>query len=177
MNLGFSSSHAWPRWLAVSVALVVLDQVLKSWVSREMPFGSSYAVTSFFNIVYVHNPGAAFSFLADAGGWQRWFFLAIAIAASVFLAWMLRRGVSSRSETIAYVAILGGALGNAVDRVRLGYVVDFLDFHWRGWHWPAFNSADAYITVGVILLLGAAYLQWRSERVRPSTGGSRRSAD
>ena len=137
----------------------MLDQVLKAWVSAEMPLAASYNVTSFFNLVHVHNPGAAFSFLASAGGWQRWFFLAIAIAAVGFLTWMLRRGVSSRGETIAYVAILAGALGNAIDRARLGYVVDFLDFHWRGWHWPAFNSADACITVGVIILLATAFVQ------------------
>jgi signal peptidase II len=116
MNSGFSSSHAWRAWLALAAALVLLDQVLKAWVSHAMPFGASYTVTSFFNLVHARNPGAAFSFLADAGGWQRWFFLIIALAAVAFLTWLIRRGVSSRAETIAYVAILAGALGNAVDR-------------------------------------------------------------
>lgn len=134
------------------------------WVSNTMPYGASYPVTSFFNLVYTHNPGAAFSFLAEAGGWQRWFFLSIAIGAAIFLTWMIRRGVSSRTETIAYVAFLGGAVGNAVDRARLGYVVDFLDFHWRGWHWPAFNSADAFITLGAIVLVATAFLQSRGEK-------------
>lgn len=161
MNSGFSSSHAWRRWLGISASLVIFDQVLKAWVSHSMPFGASYAITSYFNLVHARNPGAAFSFLADAGGWQRWFFLAVAIGAVVFLTWMIRRGVSSRAETVAYVAILAGALGNAIDRARLGYVVDFLDFHWRGWHWPAFNSADACITLGVIIIVCTAFLHGR----------------
>ena len=127
-----------------------------------MPFGASYAITSYFNLVHARNPGAAFSFLADAGGWQRWFFLAFALGAVGFLTWMIRRGVSSRTETVAYVAILGGALGNAIDRARLGYVVDFLDFHWRGWHWPAFNSADACITLGAIMIVCTAFFQGRA---------------
>lgn len=164
----FSSSHAWRGWLFASAALVVVDQVIKAWVSSVMPYGASYVVTSFFNIVYTHNPGAAFSFLADAGGWQRWFFLVIAIAAAVFLGWLIRRGVTNRGATIAYVAILAGAVGNAIDRARLGHVVDFLDFHWGRWHWPAFNSADTFITLGVIVMLVAAFRQPRSERARRS---------
>ena len=163
----FSSSHAWRGWLAISGVLIVLDQALKTWISREIPYGSRQPVTDFFNIVYVHNPGAAFSFLADAGGWQRWFFLAIALGAAAFLTWLLRRGVSSRGETIAYVAILGGALGNAIDRMRLGHVVDFLDFHWRGWHWPAFNSADACISLGVAVLILTALVQARHAQPQP----------
>lgn len=151
----------------LAAALVVLDQTLKLWVSSATAFGFSYAVTSFFNIVHARNTGAAFSFLADAGGWQRWFFLTIAIAVALFLGWMLRRGVTSRSETAAYVLILGGALGNAVDRARLGYVVDFLDFHVKGWHWPAFNSADVCITLGAIILIGTALCQPREQTSRP----------
>ena len=161
-NPTFSSSHAWRTWLGISAALVVLDQVLKAWVSHAMPFGASYTVTSFFNLVHARNPGAAFSFLADAGGWQRWFFLAIALGAVAFLTWLIRRGVSSRDETVAYVAILAGALGNAIDRARLGYVVDFLDFHWREWHWPAFNSADACIMLGAIIIVCSASFQGRT---------------
>ena len=156
---GFSSSQAWPRWLFASAVLALLDQVIKAWVSSAMPYGASVFVTSFFNIVYTHNPGAAFSFLADAGGWQRWFFLAIAIGAAVFLGWLIRRGVTSRGETIAYVAILAGAVGNAIDRARLGYVVDLLDFHWGRWHWPAFNLADSFISLGVIAILLQSFRQ------------------
>ena len=163
---GFSSSHAWRTWLASAVALVVIDQMVKAWVSSVVPYGATYFVTTFLNIVYTHNPGAAFSFLSNAGRWQRWFFLAIAIAAAVFLSWLIRRGVTSRGETIAYVAILGGAVGNAVDRARLGYVVDFLDFHWNGWHWPAFNSADAFITCGAVLMLVLAFGQSQAERAQ-----------
>jgi signal peptidase II len=155
----FSSRYAWPKWLTVSAVLVALDQTLKLWVSNATPLGFNYAVTSFFNIVHARNPGAAFSFLADAGGWQRWFLLVVAIGAAVFLAWLIRRGIASRAETIAYVAILGGALGNAIDRARLGYVVDFLDFHLKGWHWPAFNTADVCITTGAIVLVAMALTQ------------------
>ena len=147
-----------------AAALVVLDQALKLWVSSTTPLGFNYEVTSFFNIVHGRNTGAAFSFLADAGGWQRWFFLVIAVGAAVFLGWLIRRGVASRGETIAYVAILGGALGNAIDRARLGYVVDFLDFHLAGWHWPAFNAADMCITLGAGVLVAMAIIQSRHEK-------------
>jgi signal peptidase II len=114
--------------------------------------GWSHEVTSFFNLVHVLNPGAAFSFLAGAGGWQRWFFLAIALAASAWLVWLLARPLRE-FEGLSYSLILGGALGNAFDRAVRGQVIDFLDFHLRGWHWPAFNIADMAIVVAAIALV------------------------
>jgi signal peptidase II len=116
------------------------------------PLGWSHEVTSFFNLVHVLNPGAAFSFLAGAGGWQRWFFLAIALAASAWLVWLLARPLRE-FEGLSYSLILGGALGNAFDRAVRGQVIDFLDFHLRGWHWPAFNIADMAIVVAAIALV------------------------
>jgi signal peptidase II len=115
-------------------------------------------VTPFFNLVHVLNPGAAFSFLAGAGGWQRWFFLAIALGASIWLAWMLSKPVR-RLEALAYSLILGGAVGNGFDRVARGQVVDYLDFHLRGTHWPAFNIADVAITGGVVALIAVSFLE------------------
>lgn len=112
-------------------------------------------MTSFFNLVHLLNAGAAFSFLAEAGGWQRWFFLAIALAASIWLAWMLAKPLY-RLEALSYSLILGGALGNAFDRVARGQVIDYLDFHLSGMHWPAFNLADMAIMAGVVALLAAS---------------------
>jgi signal peptidase II len=123
--------------------------------------GWNYRVTDFFNLVHVLNPGAAFSFLAGAGGWQRWFFLAIALAVSAWLTWMLTRP-RDKSEALSFSLILGGALGNAYDRAARGQVIDYLDFHLAGWHWPAFNLADVAITVGAVLLVIASFLQSRS---------------
>lgn len=125
------------------------------------PLGWSYKVTDFFNLVHVLNPGAAFSFLAGAGGWQRWFFLAIAVGASVWLAWMLAKTRDTR-EAFSFSLILGGALGNALDRAVRGQVIDYLDFHARGWHWPAFNLADMAIMGGAALLVFASLRPARS---------------
>ncbi|WP_288012410.1 signal peptidase II, partial [Diaphorobacter sp.] len=115
--------------------------------------GDATYVTSFFNIVRAHNTGAAFSFLADAGGWQRWLFTGIALATAVFILWQLRAHPGQKLFCFALSSILGGAIGNVVDRLQHGYVVDFLDFHLRGWHFPAFNVADCAITVGAACLI------------------------
>jgi signal peptidase II len=141
------------RWLALSSAIIVADFATKAWVLAAFHLHESVAVTSFFNLVLVMNPGASFSFLADAGGWQRWFFIVLALAISVWLVWEIRRHAQERLLPFAFALVLGGALGNVIDRIRFGAVVDFLDFHVAGWHWPAFNVADSAITVGVILLL------------------------
>ena len=132
--------------------MLVADQIAKSYIDMTTPLGWSHEVTSFFNLVHVLNPGAAFSFLAGAGGWQRWFFLAIALAASAWLVWLLARPLRE-FEGLSYSLILGGALGNAFDRAVRGQVIDFLDFHLRGWHWPAFNIADMAIVVAAIALV------------------------
>ena len=141
------------RWLALAGAIIVADFASKAWVLAAFHLHESVAITSFFNLVLVMNPGASFSFLADAGGWQKWFFVTLALAISVWLVVLIRRHARERLMPAALALILGGALGNVIDRIRFGAVVDFLDFHVAGWHWPAFNVADSAISVGVILLL------------------------
>ena len=143
--------------MAAAGLIVVLDVAVKQTVMLLMPHGASIPVTPFFNLVHVWNTGAAFSFLAEAGGWQRYLFVTLGIVVCIPIAWLLRRGVDNRLETAAYTLIMGGALGNVVDRSVRGFVVDYLDFHWRGWHWPAFNVADIAITAGALLLVTAAF--------------------
>ncbi len=141
------------RWLALAAGVMLLDQVSKAWVLGSLRLMESLTVTAFFNLVLVFNPGASFSFLADAGGWQKWFFVILALAISAWLAVMLRRHAAERLLPAALALILGGALGNVIDRLRFDAVVDFLDFHAAGHHWPAFNVADSAISVGVALIL------------------------
>ena len=148
----------WLLWVGIAVLIMVLDQFTKVLVIGRFQYGDSLPITSFFNLVRVHNHGAAFSFLADAGGWQRWFFTGLGLLATGLMVWMLRKHPGQRLFCAAISLILGGAVGNVIDRLLHGYVVDFLDFYWRGWHWPAFNFADSAITVGVIVLLGRALL-------------------
>jgi signal peptidase II len=146
-------------WLGLAGAVILLDQATKLWVLGSFALHERLAVTSFFNLVLVYNPGASFSFLADAGGWQRWFFVALALAISVWLVVTIRRHAAERLLPSALALVRGGALGNVIDRLRFGAVVDFLDFHLAGWHWPAFNVADSAITVGVALLLWQQFTQ------------------
>lgn len=145
------------KWLGLSGFVLVLDQLTKYAITRSFALYESLEVTSFFNIVLVHNRGAAFSLLSDAGGWQRGFFTAIALAASVWIAWLLRKHASQTLFCLALSLILGGALGNVIDRVLIGAVVDFLDFHAFGVHWPAFNVADSAISCGAVLLIWDAF--------------------
>ncbi len=141
------------RWLFLSAAIVVLDLASKAWMSGWLKLGESREVTPFFNLVMAHNTGAAFSFLAGAGGWQRWFFIAVTAVVSAALVVMLRRNAANRLLCLALALVLGGAIGNLHDRVTLGYVVDFVQVHGAGYYFPAFNVADSAITVGVVLLL------------------------
>ena len=143
----------WTRWLLVSLAIVVADLATKAWVSAAFVPGEVLEVTPFFNLVLMHNTGAAFSFLAGAGGWQRWFFTAVAIVISVVLVAMLKKPHRDRLVPLALSLVLGGALGNLWDRLALGHVVDFVQLHAGGYYWPAFNVADSAITVGVVLLV------------------------
>ncbi len=143
----------WTRWLAVSAAIVAADLATKAMVSAAFTYGEVREVTPFFNLVLAHNTGAAFSFLAGAGGWQRWFFTAIAIAISAVIVVILRGHAGNRLYALALALVLGGAIGNLYDRVTLGYVVDFVQLHAAGYYWPAFNVADSAICVGVALLL------------------------
>ncbi len=140
-------------WLALALAIVIVDQWTKTLILGAYQLGDATYVTSFFNIVRAHNTGAAFSFLADAAGWQRWFFTAIGLVAAVFIVWMLKSHPGQTLFSFAMAAILGGAIGNVIDRVLYGYVVDFLDFHVSGRHFPAFNVADSAITIGAVCLI------------------------
>jgi signal peptidase II len=140
-------------WLGLSGLIIIFDQLTKFWIVSALKLGQSIELTSFFNLVFVYNPGAAFSFLSDAGGWQRWFFVVLALAVSGWLTLLIWQHASERLLPLAAAMILGGALGNVIDRVRFGAVVDFLDVHAAGWHWPAFNVADSAISVGVVLLI------------------------
>ena len=142
----------WHRWLWLSLAVIVLDFATKQAVLASLRPGETVPVLPVFTLVLAFNPGAAFSFLAGASGWQRWAFAAIAVAASAAIVWLLRRG-GSRVYCAGLALILGGALGNLWDRLTLGHVVDFLLFHWREWSYPAFNVADSAITVGAALVI------------------------
>jgi signal peptidase II len=141
------------HWLALALLVLLLDQASKAWVLGSFRLMEHHFVTPFFNLVLVFNAGASFSFLADAGGWQKWFFVVLALGISLWLLGMLRQHAQERLMPAALSLILGGAIGNVVDRLRFDAVVDFLDFHLAGYHWPAFNVADSAITVGVALML------------------------
>ena len=140
-------------WLAIAALVVIADQASKSAISASLRLGEIREITGFFNLVLAHNRGAAFSFLSDAGGWQRLLFIGIAVAATAFIVVMLARHSSERLFSVGLALILGGALGNLWDRIALGHVVDFLDFHALGWHFWAFNLADSAITIGAGLLI------------------------
>jgi signal peptidase II len=155
--------------MLLAAVLAALDQAVKAIVAATLPLHASVEVTPWFNLVHVLNPGAAFSFLADAGGWQRFFFTAIGLVVSALLLWMLWRGVKNRLETVAYVGLIGGALGNVIDRLRLGAVVDYLDFHWQDWHWPAFNLADVFVVGSAGLLVLANFLSRSHVHVIPDS--------
>jgi signal peptidase II len=151
------------RWYAFALAVVVIDQASKLAVTKFMLPGREILVTPFFNLVLAHNTGAAFSLLAGAGGWQRGFFIVVATIAAVVIGVLLARHREEPRYCLALAGILGGALGNLLDRLRLGYVVDFLDFHVAGWHWPAFNVADMAITGGAALLIWDSLARGRAQ--------------
>lgn len=140
-------------WLWLAAAIIVLDQISKWVILGTLQPGESRYVAPFFNWVLTFNTGAAFSFLSDAGGWQRWFFTALALGVSVWIVTLLRRHVGEFRLSLALTLVLGGALGNVIDRIRFGAVVDFIQWHVAGYYWPAFNVADSAITVGAILLI------------------------
>ena len=152
------------HWLALALVLVLADQFTKILVLGSFQLGEGIPVTGFFNLVRVHNAGAAFSFLAGASGWQRWFFTALGLVAAVVIVWMLKGHSGQRLFCFALACILGGAVGNVIDRVLYGYVVDFLDFHWAGMHFPAFNVADSAISVGAACLILDELLRVRRAR-------------
>ena len=146
------------RWLPLVLLVIVADQLSKGWIEANYLLGESTAVLPWLDIIRLHNPGAAFSFLAGAGGWQRWFFIALALGVHEAV---------ERRLTIALSLILAGAIGNVIDRIEHGYVVDFIHVHWGSAYFPAFNIADAALSVGAALMIFDAFLEWRRER----TGG------
>lgn len=154
------NSRFW-AWIALSAVVIVLDQLTKQVVTSHLGFGASVPVTPFFDLVLVYNTGAAFSFLSSASGWQRWFFVMLALVISAWLVALLRRHAAERLLSLSFALVLGGALGNVIDRLLHGAVIDFLYFHVGKYYWPAFNVADSAITVGVALLV------WDQIRQRP----------
>ena len=146
------------KWLWLSLLAVVLDQGSKLAIVGSMKLYQSIPVMPYFNLTYVHNTGAAFSFLSEAGGWQRWFFAGLALVISIVIAvWLARLKKHETLLAVALSLVLGGAIGNLIDRLAYGYVVDFLDVYYQTWHWPAFNIADSAITLGVILMLAESF--------------------
>lgn len=141
------------QWLLIAALIILADQFTKVLVIGSMQLGDSRAVTEFFNLVRAHNYGAAFSFLHTASGWQRWFFMGLGSVAAVFIIWMLRSHGGQRLFCWALALILGGAVGNVIDRAIHGYVVDFIQVHAGAWYFPAFNVADSAITIGAMLLI------------------------
>jgi signal peptidase II len=151
-------------WLGIAFVIILADQFTKALILGNFQLGDSRTVTSFFNIVRVHNTGAAFSFLAGASGWQRWFFVGLGVVATGFIVWLLLRHGGQRLFSLALALILGGAIGNVIDRLLHGYVVDFIQVHYGGAYFPSFNVADSAITVGAILLILDELLRVRRGR-------------
>ena len=166
-----SSHRSLVLWLGIAAAILLFDQFTKLLVISRFELGESQAVTSYFNLVRVHNSGAAFSFLSTASGWQRWLFTGIGIAAAGFMVWLLRSHPQQTLFCFALSLVLGGAVGNVVDRMLWGHVIDFLDFHWD-WlspvfyqgHFPAFNVADSAISVGAVCLIADELIRVRRTR-------------
>jgi signal peptidase II len=168
---GRAAAPSMGLWLGLALLIIVADQLTKTLVAARFALGDSVTITGWFNLVRAHNPGAAFSFLADASGWQRWFFVGLGFVASAFIVWMLRRHPGERLFCLAISLILGGALGNVIDRLLHGHVIDFLQFHWPflaplfpGGYFPSFNIADAAITAGAIGLILDELLRVRRSR-------------
>ncbi|WP_280152519.1 signal peptidase II [Piscinibacter sp. XHJ-5] len=160
---GGSSSSVLP-WLGIAVVVILIDQFTKALILGDFQLGESRTVNPFFNVVRVHNTGAAFSFLAGASGWQRWFFVGLGAAATAFIVWLLLRHGGQRLFSFALALILGGAVGNVIDRLLHGYVVDFIQVHYGDAYFPSFNVADSAITVGAALLILDELLRMRRGR-------------
>ena len=152
------------QWLGLAFVILLVDQFTKVLIVGFYQLGDSTVVTSFFNVVRWHNTGAAFSFLAGSAGWQRWFFTTIGVLAAALILWLLKSHSGQKLFAFALACILGGAIGNVIDRLLYGYVVDFLNFHWKHWHFPAFNVADSAITLGAACLILDELLRVRRGR-------------
>lgn len=150
--------HGMARWLGLAAIIVVLDQITKQVVERSLNFGDSIPITGFFNLVLTYNPGAAFSFLADAGGWQKHFFTGLALVVSAVIIHILRKQHGETRYALALALILGGAIGNVIDRVIYGHVIDFIQLYYGRFYWPAFNVADSAICVGAALMVLDSFL-------------------
>ena len=151
------------KYLSISAIVIVVDLYTKHLIQQALVFGDSRPVTSFFDLVRYHNQGSAFGFLNDAGGWQKWFFNAIGTVASIVIIYLLKKHTSEKLFCLGLALVLGGAIGNLYDRITLGYVVDFLNFHINNYYWPAFNVADSAICVGVALLLWDSFKTEKQE--------------
>jgi len=148
------------KWLWLSALALILDQLRKIWIDTSMSLYQSIPVFPGFSITYAHNYGAAFSFLSDAGGWQRWFFAVLAAVISIgLIVWIKRLKPEETLLAVSLSLVLGGAIGNLIDRVIYGYVIDFLDVYYQSYHWPVFNIADSAITVGVAFMLYESFMQ------------------
>jgi len=146
------------KWLWLSLLIIILDQATKLWASHSLDFNQPVAVLPYLNLTLLYNTGAAFSLLAQAGGWQRWFLTVLALFVSAFIiTWLSRLQPQQRWLAVALALILGGALGNVIDRIIYGYVIDFIDVYYQNWHWPAFNIADSAISVGAVMLIIDAF--------------------
>ena len=156
------------RWIALALIVVVADQLTKLGFDAGLRYGQRVAVLPFFDFTLLYNTGAAFSFLADAAGWQRWFFTLLGLGAVVVISLLMRSHRHEPRFLAALALILGGAVGNVIDRVAYGHVIDFLLFYWRDWYFPAFNLADSAITLGAILLILDEFLKMRGSHARPS---------
>ena len=161
LNMNRVNLGVW-RWFLLALLIIVFDQLSKQWISANLSYGQPWVITDFFNLTLLHNTGAAFSFLSQAGGWQRWFFGIVAgVVSVVLIIWIARLDSEKHWEAAALALVLGGALGNLCDRVMLGYVVDFLVVHYRDYYWPAFNVADSAICVGAGMLIVDSFRSMR----------------
>ena len=151
------------KWIALALVIVIVDQLVKFWIVQKFVLHETFYVTSFFNLVYVRNSGAAFSMFADAGGWQRYFFIGVAILASAWVLWLLKKHPRQKLFCLSLAMILGGAIGNLIDRVLFGSVADFVQVHYGGYFFPAFNVADSAITVGAGLMIWDGFFPKRTQ--------------
>ena len=154
------------RWLALAGCLLIVDQLTKLWFDSALRYGERVQVLPFFDFTLLYNPGAAFSFLADQAGWQRWFFTVLGLGAAVFMLWMMHTNRTQQRLLLALALILSGAIGNVIDRIAYGHVIDFLLFYWQNWYYPAFNVADSCITLGAILLILDEIVRLRGRHAR-----------
>ena len=154
------------RWLVLAGCLLIVDQLTKLWFDSSLRYGERVQVLPFFDFTLLYNPGAAFSFLADQAGWQRWFFTVLGLGAAVFMLWMMHTNRTQQRLLLALALILSGAIGNVIDRIASGHVIDFLLFYWQNWYYPAFNVADSCITLGAILLILDETLRLRGRHAR-----------